>query len=605
METADVRKGRELRGYLTLVKQWLWFFALCATIGGGATFIVSSLQRPVYRATALLIIDQRNVGQDSYSAVLASNQLVSTYASLVVQPSVLQVAAQRVGHVSAADLTGRVHASGIASTQLVQLQVDDTSPTRAAALANAIGEAFITIQLQTAQAEYNAAQQQLNSEVADVSKQISQLSNQMSSFRPQDPSNPNFATLQQQLNVALAHRSTLQTVAAQLTTQDLLAANNIRVFQSATPPKLPDHPKPLLYGATGAAFGLVLAAGIVFLGQFLDDRVRTAEDVENLTGLPSLATLAVHDQDNRLLTANDNSRLAESFRILRTNLSFAGLDRPIRSIVVTSSLPQEGKTTAATNLAISLAFAGKRVLLVDADLRRPSVHKLLGIENGPGLSLGLLVDSSDPRQSFTPVTLPSIPNLLVLTAGPTPPNPTDLLASERMQAFIRTVLAPPAHAGRIDVVVFDTPPAVAFADASVLAGLADTTILVIDAAAAHERQLLRGFEALTRVNARVAGVVLNRVKQEREDAYYYAYDTSSQTGPHSSVPTDEFVRAASTSQPTQRRSTLLTNPPDISPNGDHRQPDRTERPEPPKIPSARGQRDGTPRDSECGSGDAE
>lgn len=577
METADVRKGRELRSYLTLVRQWLWFFALCAVVGGSGTFIVTSLQQPIYRATAVLIINQQAVGQDSYSAVLASDQLVSTYASLVVQPSVLQAAAQQVGGISATDLTSRVHASGIANTQLVQLQVDDASPTRAATLANAIGVAFITIQRQAAQTAYDAAQQQLDNEIADVTKQITQLTNQMNNLHPQDASNPSFAALQQQLNVALAHRSTLQTVAAQLTTQDLTAANNVRLFQVATPPRAPDHPKPLLYGATGAAFGLVLAGCVVFLGQFLDDRVRTAEDVENLTGLPSLASLAVQQLKKRLLTANDKSRLAESFRILRTNLSFAGLDRPIRSIVVTSAVPGEGKTTTATNLAISLAFAGKRVLLVDADLRRPSVHKLLGIENGPGLSLGLLVDSPDPRQSFTPATLPSVPNLLVLTAGPTPPNPTDLLASERMQAFVRTVLDAPGHAGKVDIVVFDTPPAVAFADASVLAGLADTTILVVDAAAAHEPQLLRAFEALTRVNARIAGVVLNRIKQKREDTYYYTYEATGRTGPLPTVPTDEFVRAASTSRPAPGRSTLLTSPPVSNSDPGQRPPDRAPR----------------------------
>lgn len=557
MAGTETRKGQELRAYLLLFKRWLWLLAVCAVIGGVGTFIMTSLQPPIYRATALLVVDQQPVGQDTYSAVLASDQLVATYANLAVQPSVLKRAAANVGGITATDLATRVHAAGESGTQLIELQVDDGSPTRAAALANAIATAFIAVQDQTATTQYAAAEEQLNGEISAANSQIDKLTSQLNALRDADAPSSQINSVQAQLNALTAQRSTLQTVSAQLKTQDIVAGNNVRIFQEALPPSLPDHPKSLLYGATGAAFGLVFAAIVVLLAQFLDDRVRTAEDIEALTGLVSLATLSVHRRSSPLLTPNDSSRLAESFRILRTNLSFTGLDRPIQSIVVTSALPGEGKTTTSVNLAISFALAGKRVLLVDADLRRPSVHKVLQIENGPGLSLGLLEENRDPSRSFAVTTLPSIQNLYVLTAGPKPPNPTDLLASERMQAFLRTVVGTPRRKGLVDIAIFDTPPAVAFAEASVLSAHVDTTLVVVDGSSAHAKQLSRAIESLNRVNARIAGIVLNRVKQRREESYYYAYEASNTATNLPVVPQEAFLRAASRSRRTSGPSSAL------------------------------------------------
>jgi succinoglycan biosynthesis transport protein ExoP len=533
MKKNEARKGHELRYYLVVIKRWLWLLGVCTVLMAGAAYAISKLQTPVYRATTLLVVDQQAAGQDTYSNLLASDQLVQTYVNLIDQPAVLQKASHQIGGTSAPALASKMQVSAQTDTQVIQLEVDDTNPARAAALANAIATAFIAVQQQSAQAEFTDAAQQLNQELTQVTAQINGLASQIDTLQASDPSSPQVQVLQQQLDNALTHRTTLQTVNAQLIVQNLAANNNIRIFQPAVPPSSPDHPKPTTNGAIGGALGLVLAASAVFLLEILDDRVRTVEEVEALTGLPTVGTVSTQRKRSLLLSANSSSLLAESFRILRTNLSFVSLDKPLHTIVVTSAAPGDGKTTVATNLAISLAQSGRRVLLIDADLRHPSVHKLLDIANIGGLALCLLGES--PRFPFA--TLPDVPNLYVLVAGAKPPNPTELLGSERMYQFLQSVLGTDQHQGLVDVVVMDTPPAIAFADAIVLAGRADGTILVTNAAQSREGQLMRVVDALQWVNARVVGVVLNRVTPKREeDYYYYKYYSQEVTGEHAATP---------------------------------------------------------------------
>ena len=254
--------------------------------------------------------------------------------------------------------------------------------------------------------------------------------------------------------------------------------------------------------------------------RILDDRVRTSEQIENLIGVATIGTIASKDKGSLLLSAKDNSRLLDSFGIIRTNLSFMGHDRLLRSIVVTSPSPYEGKSTTAINLAISLASSGKRVLLMDADLRRPTIHKRLGIQNVGGLSLILL----HGKQHDTIARVPGIENLYVLTAGPKPPNPTELLESKRMRQLLQTI----QDLTQLDVVVIDTSPALAFADAAIIAAQVDGVILTVNAQSSREASLIETMEAFKKVNASIIGIILIDVKQHKPITYTNgAFDISS------------------------------------------------------------------------------
>ena len=534
MATEAPRRGRELRRYFTVLTRWIWFLLLCAVVAGGAGYVVSKLQPPIYRATTLLIVDQRVSTSDPYSNLLASDQLVSTYMSLIKEPPVMDKAAQQVGGISGTALNAATLVTNPGtSTQIIQIQVDDKSASRAAALANAIASSFITVQLQTATAEFQTVEQQLNQQLTSESQQIDSLTQQIAVVAARNAQDPQLTSLRSQLNVAQGQFTTTQQTLAQLQAQALVDSSDVRLFETATPPTAPDHPNPKQMAEIGAFGGLVVALTAVILFEVFNNRIRSAEEAQELTGLPVLGTIPVLQSRKTLLATGKSSRLQESLRVIRTNLNFVSLGQPARIVVITSALPNEGKTTLAINLATAMAEIGKRVVLVDADLRRPAIHKSLGIPNNGGLSLSLLENG----MPLGLAALPSVPGLRVLTAGPQPPNPTEMVGSARMRALLASLVgAAGSGAAMADIVVVDTPPAAVFPDAARIAAMADATILVIDRSRAREAPVRRMRSALEQVQARMIGIVVNRVHRVTEQTYYYEAYTETGIFPVMRVP---------------------------------------------------------------------
>ena len=213
---------------------------------------------------------------------------------------------------------------------------------------------------------------------------------------------------------------------------------------------------------------------------------------------------------NQLVTIRDpRSPAAEAYRTLRTNIQFASLDRPLRTLLATSSAPDEGKSTTIANIAVTVAQSERRVLLVDCDLRRPTLHTMFGLPNEAGLT-SLILDE-DGR---IPVQKTDIPGLLVLTSGPLPPRPADILGSRRMEAVIAQLRD---HA---DMVLFDTPPVNAVTDAAVLATKVDGVLLVFRSGTTKRDRARDARRQLEKVNANIVGVVLTDVKGEETYGYY-------------------------------------------------------------------------------------
>jgi protein-tyrosine kinase len=213
---------------------------------------------------------------------------------------------------------------------------------------------------------------------------------------------------------------------------------------------------------------------------------------------------------------------SEAYRTLRTNIQFSSVDNPIRSLLVTSSSPGEGKSTTTANLAVVLAQTGQRVIVVDTDLRRPVLHKVFGIPNNIGLTTALLAGESLSQEDYLQPT--EIDTLSVLTSGPIPPNPSELLGSHRMQHLIE-VLAQAA-----DIVIFDSPPVLAVTDAVVLGRQVDGVLVVADAGNTREHALAQAVAELQKTGANVLGVALNRLDTRRGGYYYYYYYSDEQGG---------------------------------------------------------------------------
>jgi len=289
---------------------------------------------------------------------------------------------------------------------------------------------------------------------------------------------------------------------------------NVVQIEPATVPKKPIRPRVLANTALAGVVGLMLAVGFVFLKEYLDDTLKTPEDIERLLDLSTIGYIAQMKFDDEskeelYVAKQPRSPVSEAFRTLRTNLEFAGVDEPIRTILVTSPGPGEGKTTIAANLAAIIAQGGKRVILVDADLRRPRIHRVLDVPNRVGLSdvfRGHL-DLQSAIHSFD-----GAEGLSVITSGSLPPNPAELLGSAKMIQIMDELKS------LTDVIVIDCPPSLV-ADSQVLAAKVDAVLLVIYPGHTHIDSAKATLQQLGRASAKVAGAVLNRIPRER--GYYY------------------------------------------------------------------------------------
>ena len=289
-------------------------------------------------------------------------------------------------------------------------------------------------------------------------------------------------------------------------------------YAPATLPTEPVSPRPLLNIALAVVAGLALGGGLAFLFDYMDQSVRSDEILRERVGLTPLGHIsyvpAKPGRRGELVTLGDDSPVIEAYKALRTNLVFSSVDREVKTVVITSAVPNEGKSRTAANLALVLAQAGHSTLLVDADFRRPSQHRMFGRVRNVGLS-NLFVQ--DMPESTLFMADEQVKDLVVLASGPTPPNPSELLGSAQMKALLSRFRK------GFDYVVIDTPPVNVVTDASVLAASTDATILVVDTNKATYPAVQHAKQALERVGGKVLGYVMNKMKAAGGNYYYDAY----------------------------------------------------------------------------------
>jgi capsular exopolysaccharide synthesis family protein len=421
---------------------------------------VISLQLPkVYEAKGLLYVRTAQlIPQTPGVAPVTSDQVLRTYAQLMtVRPLLQQVISDESLPTDPVTLAKHVTVTPNPNTLNLNISVRDTDPGRAERTANTLVNDFI------------------------------------------------------------AYVKTLEPAAKAATTSS--QQESLVIAQPADLPTEPVSPRPLLNIALGILAGLAVGFGLAFLLDYLDQSVRSDEILRERVGLVPLGhisyVLAKSDRRGELLALGGDSPVVEAYKALRTNLLFSSVDREVKTIVITSAVPNEGKSRTAANLAIVLAQAGHSTLLLDADFRRPSQHRIFGRVRNIGLS-NLFVQ--DMPESAVFVADEQVTNLVVMASGPTPPNPSELLGSAQMNALFAR------FRNGFDYVVIDTPPVNAVTDASVIAANADATILVVDTNKATYPAVLHAKQALERVGAKVLGTVMNKMKASGGTYYYYAYD---------------------------------------------------------------------------------
>lgn len=534
--------------WMLFVKQWR-LLVICLIIAGLGSYLGSKLIAPVYQATSLIQVSIRQgSNQADYTNLLASDQLVQTEAQLATSDPVLREVASHYPGMTVMSLSKQVTAVPKLNTQLFQINALSTNPVMAAQIANDVTATLIKQQLQATQQSNAQAQQQLQEDLVSTRQQIDTLNAQIADAQAHPGHGTQLALAQAELSGLQQHYSQWEAALAQLELAQSENGNFLLIVQAAQPPTEVLYPNVLINTLAGLLIGLFLGVLLAILFERLDVRVRTAEALTEILGVPILATVwQANTKDNvHIVNPREHDVNIESYRILRTNVGFANVNKALRFLMVTSAMPRDGKSVITANLAIFMAKAGKNVLLVDADLRRPTQHEKFGLNADlPGLSNAVLAFST-PSAEDTPTedtstegqeaasetdTVSTVnldtfihptkfPNLRLMPAGLLPPNPPELLDSRAMQRIFIEI----ASRG-IDTVLFDVPPLLGLADASILASKVDGTLLVVDNTRANRESLKQVKALLQQAGTHVIGYVMNKQYLKRRDrsySYYYS-----------------------------------------------------------------------------------
>lgn len=506
----------DLREYITPLWRWWWLLVAATLVAAISSIIAVSQQPPIYQARASLLIGQAiNNPNPTANDLWLSQQLAQTYSDVAKRQPVREATMAALGLTWLPEYTARP----LPNNQLIELTVIDTSPERAMVVAQELAtqlvrlsptgggqqgelerQGFIARQLDDLETQIEATNSEIQVRQAELGALIS--ARQIADTQAQ------VAALQNKL-------ATLQSnYAALLASTSQGAINTLSILEPATLPTTPVGPNRPITVLTAAAIGFVLAAGAAYLLEYLDRSLKSPDEVAKVLGLPLIGFIAEMNSDSKLdegaiVLQQPRAPIAESFRVLRTNLEFAAVDGPLHTILISSPGAGEGKTTVAANLAAVMAQSKKRVVLIDCDMRRPRVHKQLGIPNNRGLS-----DVFRGQAEIKNVIRPWKNNFAVITSGSLPPNPAELLASEKMTEILEKLKA------YTDIVIIDSPPSLV-TDASLLAAKVDGVVLVVQPGRTEAEPARAMGEQLKRAGARVVGVVLNNIPIGRGYDYYY------------------------------------------------------------------------------------
>lgn len=513
----------ELKRYWALIWRWLWLIVLGILVAGISAYLVSSRMTPVYSASSRLLIDQApgSSSGNEYSQVLLEQRLAFTYIELLKTRPVLEETIIRLGlPLTAAQLDGMISVSAPQDTQIIVLTVQDTNPQRAADIANELGAVFVDSNQERQNRRYAEPISNWQQRQVEIGDEIEALETEISTLGT--PGSAAEQSALSRLEVKL-NETQIRYTEAFNNLNDLQVAqakesSNIVQVEPAKATSVPIRPRTTTNTLLAAVTGGMLALGIIFLIEYLDDTVKTPDQLAADSGLSTLAAIAEikANGDNRKLITVHTPRdpISEAYRVLRTNLGFAAIDSGLRSVLVTSSSPGEGKSTTAANLAVVAAQTGKRVILLDADLRRPTQHKLFDLPNNRGLTTAVFYkDSAVGKHSQAT----EVQGLSVITSGPLPPNPSELLSSNRMHALLKELES------EADMLIIDSPPVLTVADAAILATQVGGTVLVVEVGKTRREAFVEAVNRIHKSSGTIYGAVMNLLKPKGSGYYYYDY----------------------------------------------------------------------------------
>jgi len=511
----EERPELDFHFYFGVLRRRAWIIVVVVLLTTGVALARSLTTTKIYQASSTVLVQdpnaQASVDQSSGSSFID----ISTEIALVQSGRIAAAANQALG-ADAAKISS-VSVSAVGETTLMSITTQSSSPRAAQRAANIYATKYVEIRKQQKIEASQNTVDSINKHVEELNGQIARLTNEINA-------NP-IGTADQQAQRTQLQGDLLQAserVSQLQLNQSLIAQNGATIVDRAGLPSKPVKPDPKRDALLGFALGIVLGLGLAFLTEFLDDKIKTPEDVaryaHGLTVLAEIPTIGKEKRGRRLVALDDpSSGAAEAYRSLRTSLRLISLRRPIQTLLVTSSMAGEGKTTTSANLGVTLARSGLRVVIVDLDLRRASLAPMFGGDNEIGIMSVLVGERTLAEAMYEVPIATGVPPLRFLPAGPLPPNPSEIMGTSRMAEVLNNLRS------MADFVIIDSPPIVPVTDAVVLASRVDAVMMVILAGKTRRRHLIKSADFLEQADAPMIGATLNGAGRHAKYGYYERY----------------------------------------------------------------------------------
>jgi len=499
----------EIRNYIAILWRRKWVIAVTAVVTVAVAVVGTLMATPMYTASAtlrVLTLSSGSVEWPSYDLGY-TNRLMNTCVEIATSGPVLKELEQRLG----LDESPQIEVEILPNTELMQIAVEDPNPILAAESANALAGILIAQSRELYTGGGKTAREILGEQLTQIDAELSQARREYEALVIQSPEDSERITATSR-SIALKEETyaTLLEQYERARVKEAIQANTVFVADPATVPQAPSKPRKNLNVALGFVVGLAGGAGLAFLFENLDTTLYTAEQIKKVTELAILGNIPTARERRKIVLFDGHSPQGEAFRRLRTNIFMLDHDTSLQTLLVTSAEPREGKSTIVANLAFAIAQFGRTVIVVDGDMRLPTLHRIFDLSNEMGLS-SLLKQEATLDEA---VQDSSIPGVQVLTSGPLPPNPAELLSSPQMTDLVKQL------AQQFDMVLLDAPSLLAVTDATVLTAAVDGVVLIVGRAQARREAVQAACQQLADMKAFPIGMVVNRAEQDGSYNYY-------------------------------------------------------------------------------------
>jgi succinoglycan biosynthesis transport protein ExoP len=507
----------DIRNYIAILWRRKWVIAVTTVITATIALIGTLRATPIYTASTTLRVFTAATGSIDWIEynIHYADRLMNTYAELATSGPVLENLMRKLG----LDEAPQIGVQVVLDTELIKVTVQDPSPILAREAANALAEILVAQSKELYSGGTKPAQEILGEQFAQVEEELNQARKEYETLAAESPQDSErIVAVSRSIELKQEIYATLLQQYERSRATEAMRANTLSIVEPAATPWAPSKPRKMMNMALGFMVGLAGGVGLAFLIEHLDTTLYTTEQIEETTALSTLAKVPSAGRRGQVYFFDGNSPQGEALRRLRTNIFTVDREAPLHTLVVTSAEPQEGKSTIVASLACTMAQSARRVIVVDADLRRPTLHKIFDLPNEIGLSSLLQQDIALEEA----VQDSKVSGVQVLTSGPSASNPVELLGSQKMAVLIKEL------AQQFDVVLLDTPALAAVTDAAVLAPVVDGVLLVVGQAQARKEAVQFACQQLADVKARSVSVIVNRA--ERDHRYSYYRDKSTKRG---------------------------------------------------------------------------